>query len=261
MPTATIQQRKTIHRQLQDNQTHIKNLEHQIEATQKLASLGTMACLIAHEFNNLLAPMITYSELALKNPHDAPLTQKALQKNIKNAHRAADIVGSMLGMVREHLTDEEPAELATVVHECFQCLARDFSRDRISVKLDIPENLVPAIASNQLQQVLLNLIINARQAMLGHGGMLTISGHLSDQRTVEITVADTGCGIEPETVDHIFEPFFSTKTQAKRPEEQGTGLGLAVCRNIIEAHQGQISVQSQPGNSTTFTIRLPSNPL
>ena len=261
LPTDTIQQRKTIHRQLQDNQTHIKDLEQQIKATQKLASLGTMACLIAHEFNNLLAPMITYSELALKNPHDVPLAHKALQKNVKNAQRAALIVRSMLGMVREHLEDDEPADLATIVHECFQCLARDFTKDGISVKLDIPEDLVPAIASNQLQQVLLNLIINARQAMLHRGGMLTIRGRLPEQRTVEITVADTGCGIEPDTIDHIFEAFFSTKTQATRPEEQGTGLGLSVCQNIVEAHHGQITVDSQLGSSTTFTILLPANPL
>ena len=256
--TSTIKKRQTIHRQVQQNELHIKHLEQQIRATQKLASLGTMACLVAHEFNNILVPLIGYSEHALKHDDDIDLMRKALHKTVKHGNRAAMIVQSMLGLVRDQAEDRQPVSVASVVQDCFQCLARDLQKDRITVRLDIPPDLTACVAPGQLQQVLLNLIINARQAMLDRGGTLTIQVRSLDSAKIKIEVTDTGCGIEPDVLDKIFQPFFTTKADASRPDRQGTGLGLSVCKDIVEAYHGRIDVTSRPAHGTIFTITLPA---
>jgi len=241
---------------MQENAEHISVLEEQVASAQKLASLGTMACLAAHEFNNILVPMINYAELALKHKDDIELMRKALEKTIKHGNRAAMIIQSMLGMVRDQTQSLQEVKVIDLVNDCFQVLARDLSKDRINVKIDIPNDLILSTRPNQMQQVLLNLIINARQAMLDTGGILTLSAE-KHNKTMQITVRDTGSGIETTRIDQIFDPFYSTKTQTDTPDKQGTGLGLTVCRNIIEALSGTISVESQPGNGAIFTIILP----
>jgi len=253
----TIRQRRNLHQQVRENEDRIKNLEDQVVVTQKLATLGTMACLVAHEFNNILTPMINYAELALKHQDDTALMRRALEKTIHHGNRAALVIQSMLGLVRDQGKKKQATPLAPLVKECFQCLARDFAKDRITVKMDIPEDLCLFVAPGQMQQVLLNLIINARQAMLDRGGSLTIRARTQGEGNVQIQVVDTGCGITPEIMNRIFEPFFTTKTGAARPDQQGTGLGLMVCRSIVEAHMGAITAASQPGQGATFTISLP----
>ena len=253
-----IQRRQTLHRQIQAGQNRINTLESEIRQTQKLASIGTMTCQVAHEFNNLLTPIINYAELALKDPQDLQLMQKALQKAVKQGVRAADVVHSILGFARSHDQTPQPTAIAALVEECFQCLARDFKKDRITVVNNIPPDLTAQLFPGQIQQVLLNLIINARHALLEHGGTLTIEAGSINQDRIRIRITDTGCGITPENLEKVFEPFFSTKTDPDRPDQQGTGLGLAVCRDIIHDHHGEITVQSQPDAGTTFTITLPT---
>lgn len=252
-----IERRKSLHQQLQENEQRIVALQEQLVATQKLSTLGTMACLIAHEFNNILVPMINYAELALKNHEDMDLMRQALEKTIKHGNRAALIIQSMMSLVQNQTNNREQVKLADVIEECFQCLARDFTKDNIKVEISVPENLLIYALPGQLQQVLLNLIINARQAMLDAGGNLTIKAWRLNDHQVGIQVGDTGCGIEPHIINRIFEPFFSTKRQVKMQDQQGAGLGLSVCKNIVEAHGGTISVQSRPRAGALFTIILP----
>ena len=255
-----IKQRQALHRQLQDNEFRIQLLEDQIRATQKMASLGTMISVVAHEFNNILVPMINYSELALDNPDDTDLMRKALTKTVEHGNRASAMIKSMLGLVRAQDNKKETVALSEIVDECFQCLTRDLSKDRIRIIREIPEGLSVHVIPSQLLQVLFNLVINARQAMLERGGQLKITARQDDQLATAIEVSDTGCGIEPDIIDRIFEPFVSTKTNADNPANKGTGLGLMVCREIIESHLGQITVQSQPHQGATFTILLPPLP-
>ncbi len=256
--TSPIKQRHTLHQQLRENEAHISDLEKQIMAAQKLAAIGTMAYQMAHEFNNILAPMINSAELALKYEDDAALVRKALEKTIKRGNRAALIIQSMLGMVRDQTKSRQEVLLTAVMKDSFQTLARDLTKDRINVELNIPKDFTIFAIPSQMQQVFLNLIINARQAMLDTGGTLTIGAQKTDDRNVQITVSDSGCGIEVGLADKIFEPFFSTKTKADKPEKQGTGLGLSVCKNIIESHGGTIEVSSRPAEGTTFIINLPA---
>jgi signal transduction histidine kinase len=253
-----IERRQALHLKISENQERIDALQEQLRSTQKLATLGTMACLVAHEFNNILMPMINYAELALKNVNDVDLMRKALEKTLKHGNRAAVVIESMMGMVRNETKSRETFNLAEMVSDCFNCLARDFGRDQIKVKIDIPSDLTLEAVPSQLQQVIINLIINARQAMLEKGGLLKIEARQKDSTRVLLQISDTGCGIEPDIMKRIFEPFFSTKTEATRPDQQGTGLGLAICKDIIENHAGSINVESKPGKSTTFFIELPA---
>jgi len=241
---------------MQENAAHISALEEQVASAQKLATLGTMACLVAHEFNNILVPMINYAELALKHEDDTKLMRKALEKTIKHGNRAALIIQSMLGMVRDQAQGPQEVKIIDLVNDCFQLLARDLKKDRINVKIKIPDDLTIFTCPNQLQQVFLNLIINARQAMLEAGGTLILTAGKRD-KTVQITVSDSGRGIDTTQIDKIFDPFYSTKIQADTPDKQGTGLGLTVCRNIIAALGGTISAESPPGQGATFRIGLP----
>ncbi|MBN1435604.1 MAG: HAMP domain-containing histidine kinase [Sedimentisphaerales bacterium] len=254
-----INKRVNLHQQLQDNRYRIQALEQEIQATQKLASLGTIACLAAHEFKNFLVPIINWAELSLKNPEDNELAQKALRKAIQQGNLASEIIHRMLGFARQQSTVPEDISFTELVNNCFLCLARDFAKDNITVIKEIPPDLSFQAYPSQIQQVLLNLLINARHAMLERGGTLTIIAQTNDDQTVTFVVKDTGCGIPSDVIEHIFEPFFSTKAENPAAGElRGNGLGLAVCKDIIEAHQGSISVQSQPGQGTTFTINLPS---
>jgi two-component system, NtrC family, sensor kinase len=113
----------------------------------------------------------------------------------------------------------------------------------------------------QIQQVLMNLILNARDAMLRGGGVLRVSA-AADFEHIDLVVSDTGCGITPENLKNIFRPFFTTKTGKDRPasSSSGSGVGLAFCRRIVDAHGGEITVQSQTGQGSTFTVRLPRLP-
>jgi len=252
-----VKQRQNLHQQLKDSEDRIKTLQQQIYFAQKLSTIGTMGCLVAHEFNNILVPMINYAELALKHENDVPLMQKALKKTIEHGNRAALIIQSMLNLVRDHAQNRQWFRLKDIVDECFLCLARDLSKDGIIVTVSVPDDLMVFAVSSQVLQVLLNLIINARQAMLDRGGRLTLEAGETPDGGVSIRVIDTGCGIDPQLLDKIFEPFFTTKTDAARPDQRGTGLGLAVCKNIMDAHNGSISVTSSPGGGTTFTLSLP----
>lgn len=255
--TTSIKQRQNIHRQLKANQEKLDALEEQIMATQKLAVMGTMSCLVAHEFNNLLVPIINYSELALKHPDDTALIQKSLEKIIKHGNQASQIIHNMLGLARDNSQERETVKIIDLAQAAMHCLARDLSKDKITVSFDIPDDLSVTVVRGQLQQVMLNMIINARQAMLDRPGTLAIKAHQKDNNTVEINVSDTGCGIPAENIEKIFDPFFSTRTRATPPDRQGSGLGLLVCRNIIESHLGTINVTSELDKGTTFTITLP----
>ena len=137
-------------------------------------------------------------------------------------------------------------------------LARDPQKDGIALRIQVQGDLWVRGDSVQLEQVLLNLLINARQAMLGKGGSLTLKATAAEENEVRIQVIDTGPGIPENLLPKIFQPFFTTKGTTKKDEARGTGLGLAICKDIIEHHKGRISVESQVGQGTTFSIHLPA---
>jgi signal transduction histidine kinase len=230
-------------------------LKGQLAQAQKLSCLGELASTISHEFNNVLTTIINYAKLGLRHPDD-PTREKAFNKILSAGQRAAKITNSVLGIARRRSHDFEPTDLKRVVEDTLVLLERELQKYRIAVETyfrDAP----PALANaGQIQQVLLNLLINARQAM-PHGGRVILRlGTDETGEMVELVVRDTGGGIPPEILPRIFEPFFTTKSP-DAGGKGGTGLGLAMCREIIEAHQGRIRVESTPGKGTAFTLRLP----
>ena len=257
--TSIIEKRLSLHKDLASQQQQNEALKYQISQLQAFANIGTATCMIAHEINNLLTPLASYATLALNNPDDKSLTEKALQKAARNCERASKVMESMLTMANGEAQEKKNARLIVLVEEVFTCLCRDFSKDGITVKIRIPEDLTVRAVPVQIQQVLMNLILNARDAMLSHGGILTIEAKYTTN-AVQIKVCDTGSGIEPVDLEKLFEPFFSTKADKNSsPQQSGSGFGLVFCKKIIDAHGGHISVESKPAKGSTFKITLPKN--
>jgi signal transduction histidine kinase len=241
---------------MQIEQDENLQLKSQLCRLQPLANIGSASSMIAHEINNLLTPLGTYADLALLHLDDRALVEKALRKAVVNCRRISRVMESVLALAsgkdqtRDHCTVEE------LIEDVFNCLCRDFSKDAITIKTEIPQNLHIHVVTVQLQQVIMNLILNAREAMLERGGTLTLSaGQLGDK--VRISVSDTGHGIPPEDLERIFSTFYSTKDSSESATECcGTGLGLAFCKTVIDAHQGSLDVESRVGEGTSFHITL-----
>jgi two-component system NtrC family sensor kinase len=220
-----------------------------IGRTQKLASIGRLAAGVAHEINNPLTGVLTFAHLLRDKENMDPQDVEDLDLIIHETTRAAEIVQRLLDFSRERPANMERLEINTVIDRTIQLIRNQKLFDRIYIHQEFQEDLPPVQGDvNQLQQVLLNLTLNACGAM-PEGGDLTIRT-AAEEAHVLIEVTDTGCGIPPEDVDQIFDPFFSTKPK-------GSGLGLSVSYGIVQQHGGSIQVRSQPGEGSTFTVVLP----
>ncbi|MGQ9541321.1 MAG: MASE1 domain-containing protein [Armatimonadota bacterium] len=244
--------------------TERKRLEAEILRAQRLESIARLAGGIAHDFNNLLTAIISYAEVALSRlPEEHPV-QEDLQHLIETANRAADLVQNLLAFARRQVLAPQIVNLNQLVEGMVPILIPLLGR-QIQLRI-VPDPVLKTVRADptRLEQVILNLAINARDAMPG-GGTLTIrtdnvtldeadvQSHpdVSPGEYVMLEVSDTGTGIEPEHLEHIFEPFYTTKG------ERGTGLGLAVVYGVVKQSGGHIAVQSQPGKGTSFHIYLP----
>jgi signal transduction histidine kinase len=253
---------RQIFEHLAETEAKIADLREQLTESQRLATIGTIAAVIAHEFNNLLTPIVSYTQFALqgidKGQPDMELIRKALSKSFQSSSKAGRICASMLALARGEGT-VSAVSVQQLVDETLLVLARDPQKDGIALRVQVQPDLFVSGDAVQLEQVLLNLLINARQAMLGKGGSLTIkAGRSEPSGDVRIQVIDTGPGIPEKLLAKIFEPFFTTKGTARRGESRGTGLGLAICKEIVEHHRGRIEVSSQVGAGTTFSVFLPA---
>jgi len=228
-----------------------------IEQLQRMAILGELTSTTTHEFNNLLTTILNYAKLGLRY-RDEPSRDKAFQRILDASNRAAKLTGTILAMARNRSGQMEPTELKQVIDDTLLLMEKELQKYRIAVEKRI--DTVPAIMAigNQLQRVLINMLVNARQAM-PNGGTVYLQLHYDqDNRSVVLTIRDTGQGIAAENLPRIFEPFFSTKSGPDATGKGGTGLGLSACREIIEAHSGRIRVESAVGRGTQFIMRFPS---
>jgi signal transduction histidine kinase len=234
-------------------------LRRQLVALQRISSLGVLAGSICHEMNNALTPILNYAKLGLRNP-DPEFRRRAFEKILEAAQRASAISGGMLGLARPRADRRDPTDLVRLVEEVLLLVRKDLSRHRIHLDFQATGHPHARVSPAQIQQVLLNLVINARQAMLD-GGMLRVRvGEDPSGRLAELSVSDTGVGIAPANLRRIFDPFFTTKTGPDDTGQGGTGLGLSVCREIVESHHGRLRAESRVGQGTTFTLRLPACP-
>jgi signal transduction histidine kinase len=236
--------------------TETEQLRQQLLQAQRLSSVGALASSVAHEFNNILTTIINYAKLGLRAGHDDKARTEALEKILKGGQRAATVINSMLGFARNQSSRREMTDIAGLVDEVLTLTEKDLSKHRIRVEKEFHGRCKAPVIPGQIEQILLNLIINARQAM-PKGGRLRIDVRENPAtQMVEIRITDNGVGIPADQLRLIFEPFYSTK----EPDENGhggSGLGLSVCRQIIEQHQGRIRVESQAGRGSTFTVKLP----
>ena len=247
---------------LREDVTERRALEDQLRQAQKMESLGTLAGGIAHDFNNLIAVINGFAELLLLKPGDQPTVQKCVREIRRASERASGLVRQILTFSRKAEVRFAPLDINQLCRDLVALLAATFPRN-ISFNFALEEALPPLMADqNQLQQIVLNLCVNARDAMAS-GGSITLSTArvagdslppaLSTGRDYAcLAVADTGTGMTAEVRARIFEPFFTTK-----PSEQGTGLGLAVVYGIVASHEGTIEVESVVGAGSTFKIYLP----
>ena len=230
----------------------------QLLQAQKLSSVGALASSVAHEFNNILTTIINYAKQAQRPNLEEATRAQALEKILKGSQRAATIINSMLGFARNTSTQREMTDVAALVEEILVLADKDLSKHRVQVEKKYHGRPKAYVVAAQIEQVLLNLIINARQAM-PRGGRLVIEVR-ENVRTqmVEMSLSDTGIGIPPERLRLIFEPFYTTK-EPDANGHGGTGLGLSVCRQIIEQHHGRVRVESLVGKGSTFTVKLPTH--
>jgi two-component system NtrC family sensor kinase len=237
---------------LLDDITQRVRLEDQLIQTEKLTSLGLLAAGVAHEVNTPLAVISNYIQMLAKQiPADDP-RQKTIERIVKQTFRASEIVNNLLNFSRTGGAEPVEVDLNFVLEETLTLVQHPFKTARVQVVRNYTEKLPPVLGSTtRLQQVFLNLFMNARDAMPG-GGMLEVRT-AARNGSVEIEVTDTGAGIPPEHLHRIFDPFFTTKASGK-----GTGLGLSVSYGIIKEHAGKVDVRSTPGKGTSFRLEFPA---
>jgi two-component system, NtrC family, sensor kinase len=235
-----------------DDVTERDELERRLVQADKLSSVGLLAAGVAHEVNTPLAVISTYAQMLAKQVSGDDQKSRLLEKIAKQTFRASEIVNSLLNFSRTSPTAFDELDLNRVVHESLTLIQHQMEKVGLRVQLDLDEAL-PAIKGNsgKLQQVFLNLFLNARDAM-APGGTLSVRTYQRGD-TVGVDVADTGHGIEAENLSRIFDPFFTTKGARK-----GTGLGLSVSYGIVREHSGVIEVESQPGEGTRFHLEFPA---
>ncbi len=226
-----------------------------MEQVHRLATLGTLAASIAHEINNILTPVLGYAQLAKSDPGDVDLQAKALDRAIVGVEAASAIAEAMLGFARPSDQDE-PARVSAVLDAALTCLARKPEKDGVRLHTDVDPSLAVQMRPVSLQQVFINLLLNAFAALGGKRGEVYVSAVAIEPTTTQITIADTGPGIPSEIEGTLFEPFVTTdRSDAPR---KGSGLGLAVCKQLVQAAGGTITVQTKLGRGTVFTLRLPA---
>ena len=241
-------------------------VEQQLRQAQKMEAVGTLAGGIAHDFNNVLAAIIGFSELALgKLPEGSPV-RLHMERIFTAGIRGRDLVKQILAFSRQAEQTKLPIKLAPIVKETLRLLRASLP-STIGIRMNLPNNMGFVSADPiQIQQVIMNLCTNAAHAMREKGGSISID--LADFSVsspdnapdpamrpgsyARLSVQDTGVGMSPETIEHIFDPFFTTKAAG-----EGTGLGLSVVHGIVASHGGTITVSSEPGKGSTFTIYLP----
>jgi PAS domain S-box-containing protein len=235
-----------------DDVTQRERMEEQMSQTEKLTSLGLLAAGVAHEVNTPLAVISNYIQMLAKQMPEGDPRQTIIEKIVKQTFRASEIVNNLLNFSRTGAAEAADVDVNRVVEETLSLVAHPLKTSQIRVVKQLGEPL-PAVrgSANKLQQVFLNLFLNARDAM-PTGGMLEVRT-AAHNGSVEVEVADTGAGIAREHIHRIFDPFFTTKASGR-----GTGLGLSVSYGIIKEHSGKIDVRSTPGKGTSFHVEFPA---
>ena len=244
---------KTLEKKVEERTKELREMQFHLIQSEKLASLGKLAAGIAHEINNPLGGILIYSNLLLEDTDKDSPHYENLRKIVKETSRCKDIVKGLLEFARPKEPEASLIGVNDILENSLAIMEKQALFQNISIKKSYESDMPKITAdSAQLQQVFINIILNAAEAMAGNG-TLTLSTSLNlDNKYVEVKFSDTGQGIKEEDMKRLFEPFFSTKEVGK-----GTGLGLAISYSIIQQHKGTIEAKSQVGKGSTFTVKLP----
>jgi len=234
--------------------TEIMLLKNRLIQSEKMAGIGTLAGGIAHEFNNLIGGMMGYAQLA-SSTNDPNDFKKAIDVVFSSSKRAKRVITDLLTFSRRTNHEKEVISIETMIRQVLTLVERDFQKRNITVSYSFDPELMIKTDVGQVQQVLLNIVINAKHAM-PNGGKLKVSTKVIGPE-VHIRVSDNGVGVPKDSIDRIFEPFFTTKGSIGSGSEEGTGLGLSLSYSLIKDLGGEIKVESRENEGSTFTIILP----
>jgi nitrogen-specific signal transduction histidine kinase/ActR/RegA family two-component response regulator len=244
----------------------LANSEKQLRQVMKLQAIGTLAGGIAHDFNNILFPIVGYTELTMDDVPEDSQARQNLEEVLKAADRAKELVKQILTFSRQSSQERKPLKVQYLIKEATKLL-RATIPSSIEIECNIDESCGPIKGDpTQVHQIIMNLCTNAYHAVQETGGKLEVSLkeiNISYEQSldrvgmkigkhIELMVKDSGHGMEPQVMERIFEPYYTTKAQGK-----GTGLGLSVIHGIVKSHGGDITVSSRPGNGATFKVYLP----
>lgn len=238
----------------------LSEAQRQVYQSQKLAAVGQLAAGVAHEINNPLTGVLSFSSFLLKRAQDYPEFKQDLEVIVRETQRCRGIVKGLLDFSRQSPPEKHESDINEIVERAIRIVQIQLDAHRVELKRNLCAGLPKVHAdANQIQQVLVNLLLNANDAIGEGGGTIGLATNIkmngdtiqAQAKEIEIRVSDTGCGISAANLQKIFDPFFSTKGP------KGTGLGLAVAWGIVEKHNGSIEVESEVGKGTTFRIRLP----
>jgi two-component system NtrC family sensor kinase len=241
-----------LEQRVQERTQELQQVQDQLVRAGKMAALGELAAGVAHEINNPLTGVLTFSSLMLKKVDESNPWKKDLENIVQQTTRCRNIVRGLLDFARQRKPDKKGWDIHTLIDRTVTLVENQAPFQNVKIvknfKKDVPMLYVDA---DQIQQVFMNILINAADAMAGNGGTLTIKTDLRDGM-VEVSFNDTGSGMSKEHLSKVFTPFFTTKETGK-----GTGLGLAISYGIIQSHSGDIEAESEVGKGSTFRIRLP----
>ncbi|MFA4945581.1 MAG: ATP-binding protein [Lentisphaeria bacterium] len=241
--------------------SHAAGLHWRLHQTEKMAAIGQLVAGIAHELNSPLTAILGFAELAADPATAAAARRECLDDILQEARRAAELVEILLHVSRRPATQRRPVALHNLLDRCVKLVGLNFNSLGLKVIRKYEPGLPQPLGDeNQLQQVFLNLLLNAAQALAAHAGtgaapaITVATACRPDRRQIGITIADNGPGIAPVHLPHIFEPFFTTKL------ETGTGLGLSVAREILRRQGGELAAESPPEGGARFLVTLPLEP-
>ena len=242
---------------VEEKTRELSGAQEEMSRVERMASIGKLAAVVAHEINNPLAGILTYAKLLKKRHGKDP---EANRENIEmldliesESRRCGEIVRNLMTFGRPSSMNYEPANLNSVIDRCVRLVKHQLDLKNIDLALNLAKDLAPVRCDpGQIEQVLLALVMNAIDAMSSGGTLTLCTRKAASGSDVEVEVRDDGVGMPPEILRNMFEPFFTTKERGR-----GLGLGLAISRQIVERHQGRIEVKSELGKGTRFTITLP----
>ena len=245
----------TLETRVEERSNELKKVQHQLVRSEKLASLGELVAGIAHEINNPLTGILMYASLVQHDDRLDPVFKSDIAIIVRETERCARIVNGLLDFSREKSPKKKLSSITAIMNATLALVKSQSIFLNINIQTEYAPDLPDiSVDPNLIEQVFVNMVLNAGQAMPNGGDLNIRIGTMSDNESIAVEISDTGYGIPEENLKKIFDPFFTTK------ENKGTGLGLSVSYGIIESHGGTIEVQSELGVGTTFTILLPVNP-